>query len=196
MAKMTTIRLYGVLGARFGRVHERLLESRTVREALDALKYTIDGFEMFMNQAEANGLKFAVFRGKKNLNEGDLDMAGVDDVRIAPIVIGSKRDGMFQRVLGAALIAVGFVASFTPFAAASPFLHQAGAALALGGVIQMLSPQPKGLKGRQDPANAPSYAFGGPVNTIAQGNPVGVLYGRRRIGGAIISAGIYAEDQM
>ncbi|SDI07303.1 hypothetical protein SAMN05216272_105299 [Pseudomonas panipatensis] len=73
---------------------------------------------------------------------------------------------------------------------------QAGAALALGGVIQMLSPQPKSLKSRQDPANTPSYAFGGPVNTIAQGNPVGVLYGRRRIGGAIISAGIYAEDQM
>jgi len=34
------------------------------------------------------------------------------------------------------------------------------------------------------------------VNTIAQGNPAGILYGRRRIGGAIISAGIYVEDQM
>lgn len=43
--------------------------------------------------------------------------------------------------------------------------------------------------------NQASYAFGGVTNTTAQGNPVPLLYGRRRIGGAIISAGIYVEDQ-
>ncbi|HHJ4498639.1 TPA: tail assembly protein, partial [Escherichia coli] len=32
-------------------------------------------------------------------------------------------------------------------------------------------------------------------NTTASGNPVPLLYGQREIGGAIISAGIYAEDQ-
>ncbi|RSW72212.1 tail assembly protein, partial [Klebsiella aerogenes] len=32
-------------------------------------------------------------------------------------------------------------------------------------------------------------------NTASQGYPVGLLYGKRRIGGAIISAGIYVEDQ-
>ncbi|CCJ88166.1 Phage tail assembly protein I [Cronobacter turicensis 564] len=64
-----------------------------------------------------------------------------------------------------------------------------------GGVVQMLSPQPGGLASRQDPANAPSYAFGGPVNTTAMGNPVGLLYGEREIGGAIVSAGIYTNDQ-
>ncbi|MCE1424815.1 tail assembly protein, partial [Enterobacter hormaechei] len=47
----------------------------------------------------------------------------------------------------------------------------------------------------QEPDNKPSYAFGGPVNTTASGNPVPLLYGQREIGGAIISAGIYAEDQ-
>ncbi|MGS3334490.1 tail assembly protein, partial [Serratia marcescens] len=71
----------------------------------------------------------------------------------------------------------------------------AGAAMALGGVVQMLSPQAGGLRMRQDQDNKPSYAFGGPVNTTAQGNPVGVLYGTREIGGAVISAGIYTEDQ-
>jgi predicted phage tail protein len=71
----------------------------------------------------------------------------------------------------------------------------AGASMALGGVVQMLSPQAGGLRMRQGAENKPSYAFGGPVNTTAQGNPVGVLYGTREIGGAIISAGIYTEDQ-
>ncbi|OAT56495.1 phage tail assembly protein [Obesumbacterium proteus ATCC 12841] len=36
------------------------------------------------------------------------------------------------------------------------------------------------------------------MNTTTQGNPVGVLYtqdNNREIGGAIASAGIYAEDQ-
>ncbi len=44
-------------------------------------------------------------------------------------------------------------------------------------------------------ANRASYAFGGVTNTAAQGYPVPLLYGKRRIGGAIISAGIYVEDQ-
>ncbi|PZA23441.1 phage tail protein, partial [Enterobacter hormaechei] len=47
---------------------------------------------------------------------------------------------------------------------------------------------------RDDPDNKPSYAFGGSVNTLAMGNPVALLYGVREIGGAIISAGIVAED--
>ncbi|MOA49901.1 Bacteriophage lambda tail assembly protein I [compost metagenome] len=65
----------------------------------------------------------------------------------------------------------------------------------IGGVIQMLSPQVSGLKTKEDEENSASYAFGGPVNTTAQGNPVGLLYGQREIGGAVISAGIFAEDQ-
>ena len=48
---------------------------------------------------------------------------------------------------------------------------------------------------RQDADNKPSYAFGGPVNSTAMGNVVGVLFGEREIGGAVISAGIVAEDQ-
>ncbi|HHP0580598.1 TPA: tail assembly protein, partial [Enterobacter hormaechei] len=55
--------------------------------------------------------------------------------------------------------------------------------------------QPAGLASKQDASNRASYAFGGVTNTAAQGYPVPLLYGRRRIGGAIISAGIYVEDQ-
>jgi hypothetical protein len=51
------------------------------------------------------------------------------------------------------------------------------------------------LASKQSADNRASYAFGGVTNTAAQGYPVPLLYGRRRIGGAIISAGIYVEDQ-
>lgn len=73
-------------------------------------------------------------------------------------------------------------------------LIMSGSSMMAGGIYQMLSPQPKGLQGRDDPDNKPSYAFGGSVNTLAMGNPVAILYGEREIGGAIISAGIVAED--
>jgi predicted phage tail protein len=63
----------------------------------------------------------------------------------------------------------------------------------IGGVIQLLTPVPKG-SAANTAANAPSYVFNGAVNTQAQGNPVPLLYGRMIVGSAVISAGISAED--
>ncbi|HBO1819720.1 TPA: tail assembly protein, partial [Pseudomonas aeruginosa] len=77
-----------------------------------------------------------------------------------------------------------------------PTTFQIGAALTLGGVAQMLSPQAKGLSQSAAPENLPSYAFGSAKNTTASGNPVPICYGKRRWGGAIISASIYAEDKV
>ncbi|QHA85532.1 tail assembly protein [Serratia rhizosphaerae] len=192
-----TICLGGVLGKKF--VHEFKYRARDVPHAIRALKSMIPGFERFMNEAQQRGLTFAVFVGDKNIGENDLGMTkGTETIRIMPIVIGSKRGGLFQTILGAALIVAAFWTGGTSMAAwgtLSTGLAMTGASLAIGGVVQMLSPQPSGLSISQDADNKPSYAFGGPVNSTAQGNPVGVLYGSREIGGAIISAGIYAEDQ-
>lgn len=79
---------------------------------------------------------------------------------------------------------------------ASLSLITAGASILANSVVQMLGPQSKGLKGHETPENVPSYAFGGPVNTVAQGHPVGVPYGKCRIGGAVISADIYTKDRL
>lgn len=191
---MTRIELGGVLGKTYGRSHLRLI--RTTSEAINALTKTIDGFEKFLNTSKARGLTYAVFKDKKNIGVDDFGFPVTGEViRIAPVVIGSKKAGVLQTVLGAVLVAVGAVLSFTPWAAASPFLYKFGAAMMLGGVVQMLSPQPSGIASKQSADNRASYAFGGVTNTAAQGYPVPLLYGRRRIGGAIISAGIYVEDQ-
>ncbi len=193
MARLTTIRLYGALGARFGRVHKFAVQ--TSAEAVKALCVNFDGFESYLVNAKKNGMVFAVFRGKRNIGVEDYqNLGGNNDIRIAPVMEGAKKAGMFQTILGAVLIVAGVALSFTPFAAATPYLVSAGISMTAGGIFQMLSPQPKGLRGREDPDNKPSYAFGGAVNTIAMGNPVPVLYGEREIGGAIISAGIVAED--
>ncbi|MGO0144876.1 tail assembly protein [Citrobacter freundii] len=196
MARLTTIRLYGALGARFGRVHK--LAVQTSAEAVKALCINLDGLESFLMNAKKNGMTFAVFRGKRNIGIEDYqNLAGNSDIRIAPVIEGAKKAGLFQTILGAVMIVAGIVVTGMTFGSAGVIgagMVSAGIGMMAGGIYQMLSPQPKGLHGRDDPDNKPSYAFGGSVNTLAMGNPVALLYGEREIGGAIISAGIVAED--
>ncbi|HHT2283976.1 TPA: tail assembly protein [Enterobacter hormaechei] len=191
---MTRIELSGEPGKIFGKIHHRLINK--VSEAGTALAKTIPGFESYMISSKSRGLTFAVFKGKKNIGVDDLGFPVTGEViRIVPVIIGGKKAGVLHTVLGAVLVAAGAVLSFTPWAAASPFLYKFGAAMMLGGVVQMLSPQPSGIASKQSADNRASYAFGGVTNTAAQGYPVPLLYGKRLIGGAIISAGIYVEDQ-
>ncbi|WP_290503218.1 MULTISPECIES: tail assembly protein [unclassified Leclercia] len=196
MARLTTIRLYGVLGARFGRVHR--LAVQTSAEAVKALCINLDGLESYLMNAKKNGMTFAVFRGKRNIGVNDFKgLSGDTDIRIAPVMEGAKKAGIFQTILGAVMVVAGIVVSGLSAGWAGPVggaMISAGIGMMAGGIYQMLSPQPKGLQGRDDPDNKPSYAFGGAVNTLAMGNPVALLYGEREIGGAIISAGIVAED--
>ncbi|WP_413714792.1 tail assembly protein [Serratia ureilytica] len=196
---LRTIRFHGLMVGIFGKKFE--YRAHNVPKAIDAMKNLLPGFERYMLEAHKRGLTFSIFVGKRNVGQDELELTkGTEDIHLVPVVIGSKRAGLFQTILGVALI--GAAIAFSPaglgvFSATGGWtsMAYAGASLALGGVVQMLSPQMGGLRMRQGPENKPSYAFGGPVNTTAQGNPVGVLYGTREIGGGIISAGIYTEDQ-
>lgn len=197
MARLTTIRLYGALGARFGRVHK--LAVQTSAEAVKALCINFDGLEDYLMNAKKNGMTFAVFRGKRNIGVQDFqELAGDSDIRIAPVMEGAKKAGMFQTILGAVMVVAGLALGPAGWgvigATMAGGLIAGGVSSMAGGIYQMLSPQPSGLQMRQDADNKPSYAFGGAVNTTAMGNPVALLYGVREIGGAIISAGIVAED--
>lgn len=184
--QVRTVKLYGQL-RQFGKSYQ--LAVRTPAEAVKALCVQIPGFERFLSNAKSRGLVFAVFRGKKNISQAELEYQGAGDIIIAPVIVGSKRAGILQTIVGVALI---IMSPFTGGATLAPSI-----ALAAGGVIQMLSPQAtNGLKTSAAPENTPGYAFGSAKNTTASGNPVPLCYGKRRIGGAIISAGIYAEDQM
>lgn len=209
------IRLGGQLGKKFGKTH-RLVVVDT-REALRALCITLPGFESFMMNAHKDGVQFAFFNGPQNIGLAEFATSkGSADIRIMPVIAGSKSAGGFQIILGvAALVGAFFTAggtmglytsalaasgatatlSATAVAAVSG-LTMMGASMVLGGVMQLMMPQPNfGMSSSQSVENKPSYAFGSPVNTTAQGYPVPVLYGEREIGGAVISAGIYAENQ-
>lgn len=187
---LTVVLLSGSLARKFGRVHCKQIDTGTSREVFKALNCTISGFELEIKRLAATGLRFAVFRNRKNVGEADFEIGGTREIRIIPVIEGSKRGGILQTVLGVVLLVIAYVFPFT-----APYLAPAGIGLIAGGVLQMLSPQASGLKQSASPDNMPSYAFGSARNTTASGNPVPICIGERRWGGMIISASIYAEDK-
>lgn len=207
--RIRVVRLYGTLGARFGRVHRLVVNSAA--EAVRALSVQLPGFEQFFYDAKDRGVVFAVFHGRRNIGQDELGHPpGRAEIRIAPVIAGSKRSGGLQTVIGVALIAVAsyfsgglaatgsgalFGSAGYAGGAAWAAVGAVGISLALSGVAQMSAKVPKGLGTGDSADNSPSYSFNGPVNTQAQGNPVPLLYGRMIVGSAVLSAGIYAEDK-
>ncbi|MBI6684541.1 tail assembly protein [Pseudomonas viridiflava] len=193
---MRTIKLYGVLRKHFGR--EYTIDVHSVRDAVNALCAMKPGFEKFLRTGEERGLVFSVFCGKRNAEAQEFDLQGSDDseIRILPLIQGSKQAGLFQVVLGVALVVGGLFTGGTTTGMGLALLS-AGAAVGLGGVVQMLSPTTSAsVSSNNEDGNNPSYGFGGAVTTVAQGNPYPVLYGEREIGGAVESGGIYTQDQI
>lgn len=155
-------------------------------EAVRALCVIIPGFERYF---AADGAQYAIFIGKENIAREALGHpSGKEDIRIAPIPAGSKKNGLIQVILGVVLVVVGVWT-------ANPTLVQIGVGLAIGGAITMLSPQPRINDGSDPTENRASYMFNGAVNTVAQGNPVAYFAGLLRVGSCVISAGIYNENR-
>ncbi|MEC6001655.1 tail assembly protein [Acinetobacter pittii] len=221
---LKTIKLYGVLGQQFGR--EFKLDVANTREAMRALSVQIAGFEKFMLHAHEQGLQFAVFlksknsnkkRGKKspsiydhetkrlitgdNIGEEQLDMnTEADVIHVVPRVVGAGgNNGILQTVLGAVLVVVGVLVTVGTLGGGAPLgaaLIGSGIGMMLGGIAMMLMPKVDNTQDQNQDGNKANKGFGGAVTTVAQGNPVPVLYGQREVGGFIVSAGQYPEDQL
>jgi predicted phage tail protein len=191
------IRLYGVLAKKFGK--EFRLDVDNTREAMRALSVQVPGFEHFMLHAHEQGLEFAIFQDKQNISETELDMStSAKVIKVVPKVKGAG--GAVQTILGAVLVVVGVVVGVTTGwtgvgGAAGAALIGAGVGMMVGGIAMMLMPKIENQDQNQD-GNKANKGFGGAVTTIAQGNPVPVLYGQREVGGFIASAGQYPEDLM
>lgn len=202
METLRTIRLYGKLGARFGRMHRLAVENTA--EAIRALCALLPGFEHEMMTSHQRGVRYACFLGQQNIGRDELALSGgVRDIRIAPVLVGAKSSFLGTLMLGAALVVAGWatggLTAFTSLgsigSAIGGALTQFGYMTMIGGVVQALSPQQGAGMAAITPDNGASYNFSGAVNTTMQGGAVPVLYGRMRVGSAVISAGIVAEDQ-
>lgn len=190
---MKTIELHGILRKKFGRFFK--LDVQSASEACHAIGCQIPAFRKFLADSEKLGFRFAIFNGKKrnkhtNIGEEQLnDTTTANHIHIVPRVIGSggKTFAWLQVIAGAVMI--GFGAVTGNFA-----LIGAGAGLLMGGVTSLLMPTPT-VDNQDEDGNRANKGFGGAVTTVAQGNPVPILYGEREVGGFIASAGIYTEDK-
>lgn len=192
---MKTIILLGELGKRYGRKH--LLDVKSPAEAVRALCANFKDFAAFVSASSDRNVGYRVLNKREAVGEDELHNPASQRITIAPVVAGAG-GSVGKILLGAALIAAAF---FVPGLAAvalfgtttlATVAFSVGVSLALGGVAQMLAPQPKSIGPQEE--QQPSYVFNGAVNTSAQGQPVPVGYGRMIVGSAVISAGISVED--
>lgn len=187
---LTEVKLYGELGEKYGKSFN--FDVYSVAEAIAALSAN---FSDFLHSIKADG-EYNVFIDNEDINADELvNPSGTKTIKIVPVISGSK--GVFKIVLGAALI---FSSFYIPGAVGGKFgallaagVKNIGFSLLFGGIAELLFKPPSSVN--QEPIDSrPSELFQGAVNTVAQGGPVPVGYGRLIVGSTTISAGINSRD--
>ncbi|MCL2874784.1 MAG: tail assembly protein [Betaproteobacteria bacterium] len=193
---LTKIILDGPLGKKFGRKWELAVNSP--REALNLIEANTPGLFNWLRQNAKKYSKYAITckRGDhvEEFNEEQyLKQEGqFDEIRFVPVVEGAG--AVARIVVGVILIVVGAVMTYF----GNPYgvnVMMAGAAMAFGGVAELLAPKPKTSKSK-DAEHKGSYYFNGPANTTEQGVPVQLIYGRCLVGSHAISAGVSIDQLM
>ncbi|MDA6874875.1 tail assembly protein, partial [Escherichia coli] len=115
-------------------------------------------------------------------------------IHIVPRLVGAKSGGVFQAVLGAAVMAV---AIWMPGVGimASNLLFSLGASMTLGGVAQMLAPKARTPRTQTTDNGKQNTYFSSLDNMVAQGNVLPVLYGEMRVGSRVVSQEISTADE-
>lgn len=190
MNEVKIIKLYGDLGEKFGRVHRLAVASAA--EAVRALVSQIPGFRAYV---ERPGAAYQVRLSGRTVDpERELARETTGTIALVPVIEGGGKNGLFQVILGVALIVVAW---WNPAWLASGALisqgtlYGIGASMLLGGISQMLAPVPQ-LNDTMRKDN-PSYAFGGVINTTQQGGPVPIVYGQHLTGSTVVAVGMWAE---
>ncbi|GDP09655.1 phage tail assembly protein [Escherichia coli] len=167
----------------------------TAAEAIRALSQQVPGFRCQMNEGwyqiriagEDTAPEAVYARLHEPLNPGDV-------IHLVPRAEGAKSGGVFQAVLGVALVAAAIWMPGIGIAA-SNIMFSMGSAMALGGVAQMLAPKAKTPEYKSTDNGKQNTYFSSLDNMIAQGNPVPVPYGEMLVGSRRISQDISTRDE-
>ena len=228
--------LAGELGEKYGTQHE-YYNLRTPADAIKLLCINYPGLQKDLMTAHQNGVGYKLIQSGAAMGYDELHLpfgsrpmmlvpvisgsggstgqilAGVGLVAAA-IVLGPAAGGFLG--LGAGLAGTGGVAGATAAGiiggAAATTIGAIGTSLVLGGVANMISPQPElprlGSR-RMDGTNSrgpgpqgvtrgasgqQSYAYTGPANTVGNGVTIPVVYGQAMVGGHMLSVAIDVTD--
>lgn len=188
---LTKVILDGPMGTRFGREWD--LAVSTPAQALQLIEANKPGLTAWIR---GNASKYANYRvsitdsaGKKMRLDGDtfnLHRSQPAIIRFTPVTAGASAG--LRIVVGVALMISAIWLG--------PPAFYAGASMALGGLIEILSPRPKTSTESSSDDSINSYYFNGPTNTTTQGNPVPLIYGRCLVGSQAVSSVITIDQMM
>ena len=197
---MQTVILNGDI-AKFGTRWETSCDN--IRDIFKLIECQTPGFREHLIEAAHNDVGYEIRRGKDILASPEELLLSIskEDIIITEVPDGAK-SGLGKILAAVAILVVigltggstagGFAGFFANISAAatgggsllgSSFLAQMGVFvatnLALTGISQLLAPNPS-VDGVEQNSG---YLFGGPVNNVAQGMPVPLLYGQLIVGG-------------
>ena len=190
---LSKITVYGRL-ARF--LGQRTFEAE-INSSVDAIRFLLANFpKLQSHMIEQN---YCIKVGNYSIDENEIEMpVGSQDVKIVPVIAGSKR-GLGKFIAGIAIVgfvvATGGVGALS-LAGGTGFLAAAGNIgiyLALSGAAEMLTPVPKPPGVSDDPQQR-NFSFNGVQNTGRAGVAIPVVYGEIFTGSLVVSAGIDTED--
>ncbi len=228
-----TVRLLDDLGARYGSEHV-YFNLRSPAEAIKLLCINHPALQKELAEAHQHGVGYTLVQAGTFLGYEDLQLPlGKNDLVLAPVIAGSGGSAG-QIFAGIGLVAASFLlpgagifgttsifgataattaAGTATFATAlGTSLSAIGASLVLGGVSQLLAPQPtiptlnnRTAPGENTNASGPqgvsratsgqqSYAFAGPANTVGVGATVPLVYGKLLIGSHLLSSRVRVAD--
>ena len=216
MPNLTKIKIHGVLADQVGQ-SEWNLAVKSVREAISGIEANCK--KLYKNLIEndksnigyrvlINGRDF-LYDEEKDINSAEglssseliMDKSDLKTIDIVPVIEGA--DEIVPLLVGAALMAtgIGMAGGFSALMQGGNFMAQAvfmgGVGLVAAGITNLLTPMPKFGDFREIEGagvGSKSYLFNGPENTIREGGPVFVGYGRLLVGSQVIQSAADTVD--
>ena len=201
---MIKVNLHGKLGEDIGESWD--LEVSSISEAFRAIEANTGKLRKWVIN-NADNYEYEILINKSNLFSEKPDFKSVEDIKnseffinlndkiqvidIVPCIIGAG--GVVKTVLGvvtvAAAVIVGVV--FPPLIPLAVGVAFAGIGLIAAGTSELLSKPPPSVPFTAQQVNPiegdnggpTSYLFNGPVNTVGEGGPVPIGYGKLLVGG-------------
>jgi predicted phage tail protein len=215
---MKVVKVYGALRKYLGQCRFQF-EADTPAQAIKALCVNFPGLDKWLLDSEQNGVSYRVSIGKEKIAADDLSPLVMpwserQVFSITPVIAGAGRTGAMIGI-GLALIAGaiilgpavgGFLGLGMGLAnaagagiiggVAAGLIGGIGASLVIGGISQLISPQQtySSAERGKEAARFESFTFSGITNTVQQGLPIPICYGRAYIGSSVISSGLDVDQ--
>ena len=206
---MKVVKVYGALRKYLGQCRFQF-EADTPAQAIKALCVNFPGLDKWLLDSEQDGVAYRVSIGKEKVTEEDLSPLVMpwserEVFSSTPVIAGAGGVGRVLAGIGLIALAVlvpgiggGVAATIfgTAFSSVSLAIGSIGASLVLGGIAQLISPQQNysSAERGKEAARFESFTFSGITNTVQQGLPVPIVYGRAYIGSAVISSGLDVDQ--